>query len=164
MIISFIRTVALGFQSIRCGDSNIVVCGGQESMSLAPHVMHLRQGIKMGPGTMVDSMVHDGLTDAMHNIHMGITAENLAKEFNISREEQDLAALRSQNLAEEAQKNGYFAKEITPVEIVDRKGTTVIDKDEYIKCGTKLENLQKLKPCFIPVSFMNYFLKLKNKI
>ncbi|XP_065359327.1 acetyl-CoA acetyltransferase, cytosolic [Calliphora vicina] len=147
---SGLKTVALGYQSIRCGDSNIVVCGGQENMSLAPHVMHLRQGIKMGPGTMVDTMIHDGLTDAIHNIHMGITAENLAKEFNITREEQDISAVHSQNLAEEAQKNGYFAKEITPVEIVDRKGTTVIDKDEYIKCGTKMESLQKLKPCFVP--------------
>ncbi|KAM7357207.1 acetyl-CoA acetyltransferase 2 [Cochliomyia hominivorax] len=147
---SGLKTVALGYQSIRCGDNNIVICGGQESMSLAPHVMHLRQGIKMGPGSMVDSMVHDGLTDAIHNIHMGITAENLAREFNITREEQDQAACKSQNLAEEAQKNGYFLKEITPVEIVDRKGTTVIDKDEYIKFGTTVENLQKLRPCFIP--------------
>lgn len=130
-----------------------MVCGGQECMSLAPHVMHLRNGIKMGPGTMVDTMIYDGLTDAMHNIHMGITAENLAKEFNITREEQDISAVRSQNLAEEAQKNGFFVKEITPVEIVDRKGTTLVDKDEYIKYGTKLENLQKLKPCFIPVSY-----------
>lgn len=145
--------MALGYQAIRCGDSHIVICGGQESMSLAPHVMHLRQGTKMGAATMTDTMVHDGLTDAFHNIHMGVTAENVAKEFNITREEQDAAAVHSQNLAEEAQKNGYFDKEITAVEIVDRKGTTVVDKDEYIKYGTKLENLQKLKPCFIPVSF-----------
>lgn len=147
---SGLKTVSLGYQSIRCGDANIVICGGQENMSLAPHVMHLRQGIKMGPGTMVDSMQHDGLTDAMENIVMGITAENLAKEFQISREEQDNSAVRSQNLAETAQKNGYFDKEITPVEIVNRKGTIVFDKDEYIKYGTKVESLQKLKPCFIP--------------
>lgn len=156
--------MALAFQSIRCGDAKIVVCGGQENMSMAPHVMHLRQGVKMGPGTMVDSMIHDGLTDAFHNIHMGITAENLSKEFNISREEQDNSAVRSQNLAEEAQKNGYFDKEITPVEIVDRKGTTVIDKDEYIKHGTKLENLQKLKPCFITVRVAKNFFNAYNAI
>ncbi|XP_073836264.1 acetyl-CoA acetyltransferase 2 [Musca autumnalis] len=146
---SGLKTVALGYQSIRCGDSSIAICGGQENMSLAPHVMHLRQGVKMGPATMLDTMIHDGLTDAMENIHMGITAENLAKEYNISREEQDKYAVRSQNLAENAQKSGFFDKEITPVEIVDRKGTITFDKDEYIKCGSSIEGLQKLKPCFI---------------
>nr|AAL90309.1 RE07481p [Drosophila melanogaster] len=101
---SGLKTVALGYQAIRSGDAQIVVAGGQESMSLAPHVMHLRQGVKMGPGTMVDSMIHDGLTDAMENIHMGITAENLADKYNISREAQDAYAVLSQNRAEEAQK------------------------------------------------------------
>lgn len=149
------RTIALGYQSIRCGDASIAICGGQENMSLAPHVMHLRQGVKMGPANMLDTMIHDGLTDAMENIHMGITAENLAKDYNISREDQDNYAVRSQNLAENAQKNGYFDKEITPVEIVERKGTTVFDKDEYIKCGTTVESLQKLKPCFIKVNYVS---------
>ncbi|XP_061391515.1 acetyl-CoA acetyltransferase, cytosolic [Musca vetustissima] len=146
---SGLKTIALGYQAIRCGDSSIVVCGGQENMSLAPHTMHLRQGVKMGPATMQDSMIHDGLTDAMENIHMGITAENLAMDYNISREEQDKYAVRSQNLAENAQKSGFFDKEITPVEIVDRKGTVIFDKDEYIKYGASVEGLQKLKPCFI---------------
>ncbi|XP_013104201.1 acetyl-CoA acetyltransferase, cytosolic [Stomoxys calcitrans] len=146
---SGLKTVALGYQSIRCGDASIVICGGQENMSLAPHVIHLRHGVKMGSGTMLDSMTHDGLTDAMECIHMGITAENLAKDYNICREDQDKYAVRSQNLAENAQKNGYFDKEITPVEIVDRNGTTLFDKDEYIKTGAKIENLQKLKSCFI---------------
>lgn len=123
-------------------------------MSLAPHVMHLRQGVKMGPATMLDSMTHDGLTDAMENIHMGITAENLAKQYNISREEQDKYAVRSQNLAENAQKSGFFDKEITPVEIAERKGTITFDKDEYIKCGANIEGLQKLKPCFLKVFYL----------
>ncbi|XP_075161785.1 acetyl-CoA acetyltransferase 2 [Haematobia irritans] len=146
---SGLKTIALGYQSILCGDSSIVICGGQENMSLAPHVMHLRGGIKMGSSTMEDTLIHDGLTDAMENIHMGVTAENLAKEYGIAREEQDKYAVRSQNLAENAQKCGYFDKEITPVEIIDRKGTIVFDKDEYIKPGAKIESLQKLKPCFI---------------
>lgn len=128
-------------------------------MSMAPHVMHLRQGTKMGTANMIDSMIHDGLTDAFDNIHMGITAENLAKQYNISRSEQDEYAVHSQNLAENAQKNGYFAKEIVAVEIVERKGTIVFDKDEYIKHGTKVESLQKLKPCFVDVNIeiIKYF-------
>lgn len=146
---SGLKTVALGYQSIRSGDSSIVVCGGQESMSKAPHVMHMRDGIKMGSGTFVDTMLHDGLTDAMFNIHMGVTAENLANEYGISRLEQDENAIMSQNTAEAAQKNGYFDKEIVPVEIVDRKGTIVFDKDEYIKKDAKLESIAKLKPCFV---------------
>lgn len=146
---SGLKTVALGFQSIRCGDSKISICGGQESMSLAPHVIHLRNGIKMGPGTMLDTMTHDGLTDAMHNIHMGVTAENLVKQYNITRDEQDEFAVHSQNLAENAQKNGFFEKEIVPVELKTRAGTQIFEKDEYIKAGTTIEALKKLKPCFI---------------
>lgn len=125
-------------------------------MTMAPHVMNLRQGTKMGPATMVDSMVHDGLTDAMENIHMGITAENLAKKYNISREEQDKYATRSQNLTETAQKNGYFDKEIVPVEIPDRKGPIIVNKDEFPKHGTTVEALSKLRPCFIKVGFQKY--------
>ncbi|XP_011183172.2 acetyl-CoA acetyltransferase, cytosolic [Zeugodacus cucurbitae] len=146
---SGLKTVALGFQSIRCGDSKIVICGGQENMSLAPHVIHLRNGIKMGPGTMLDTMTHDGLTDAMHNIHMGVTAENLVKQYNITRSEQDEFAARSQNLAENAQKNGFFDGEIAPVELKTRAGIQIFEKDEYIKAGTTAEALKKLKPCFI---------------
>ncbi|XP_053957212.1 acetyl-CoA acetyltransferase, cytosolic [Anastrepha ludens] len=146
---SGLKTVALGFQSILCGDSKIVICGGQESMSMAPHVIHLRNGIKMGPGTMVDTMTYDGLTDAMHNIHMGVTAENLVKQYNITRSEQDEYAVRSQNLAESAQKNGFFDKEIVPVELKTRAGIQIFDKDEYIKVGTTNDSLKKLKPCFV---------------
>ncbi|KAH8350034.1 hypothetical protein KR084_011645 [Drosophila pseudotakahashii] len=145
---SGLKTVALGYQAIRSGDAQIVVAGGQESMSLAPHVMHLRQGVKMGPGTLVDSMVHDGLTDAMENIHMGITAENLAEKYQISREAQDAYAVQSQNRAEEAQKNGLFDKEIVAVEIKDRKGTQLFSKDEYIKAGSTVEGIQKLRAAF----------------
>lgn len=142
------RTVALGYQAIRSGDAQIVIAGGQENMSLAPHVMHLRQGVKMGPGTLVDSMLNDGLTDAMENIHMGITAENLAEKYQISREAQDAYAVLSQQRAEEAQKAGYFDAEIVPVEIKDRKGTQLFAKDEYIKSGSNVGGLQKLRAAF----------------
>ncbi|XP_030386261.1 acetyl-CoA acetyltransferase, cytosolic [Scaptodrosophila lebanonensis] len=145
---SGLKTVALAYQSIRAGDANIIIAGGQESMSLAPHVMLLRQGIKLGPGTMLDSMVHDGLTDAMENIHMGITAENLAEKFNISRAAQDEFAVLSQHRAEAAQKKGFFDSEIVPVEIVDRKGTQIFRNDEFIKPGSTVDALQKLKPYF----------------
>lgn len=138
----------LGYQAIRSGDAKIVIAGGQESMSSAPHVVHLRQGIKMGPATLLDTMVHDGLTDAMNQIHMGITAENLAEKYQISREAQDAQALQSQQLAEQAQKLGYFDAEIVPVEIKDRKGTQIFSKDEYIKAGSTLEGLQRLRPAF----------------
>lgn len=132
-------------------------------MSLAPHVMLLRQGVKMGPGTLVDSMIHDGLTDAMENIHMGITAENLAEQYKISREEQDAYAVKSQNRAEEAQKNGFFDKEIVPVEIKDRKGTQIFNKDEYIKPGSTVEGIQKLRAAFKEVCFI-YFLEIVKPI
>uniref|UniRef100_A0A0K8U9W5 Acetyl-CoA acetyltransferase n=1 Tax=Bactrocera latifrons TaxID=174628 RepID=A0A0K8U9W5_BACLA len=119
---SGLKTVALGFQSIRCGDSKVSICGGQESMSLAPHVIHLRNGIKIGPGTMLDTMTHDGLTDAMHNIHMGVTAENLVKQYNITREEQDEFAVHSQNLAENAQKKWLLRKGNCPSRIENACG------------------------------------------
>lgn len=106
----------------------------------------------MGSGTMLDTMTHDGLTDAMHNIHMGVTAENLVKQYNITRNEQDEFAVRSQNLAENAEKNGFFEKEIVPVELKTREGIQIFEKDEYIKTGTTIEVLKKLKPCFIEVN------------
>ncbi|XP_068143356.1 acetyl-CoA acetyltransferase, cytosolic [Drosophila tropicalis] len=145
---SGLKTVTLGYQAIRSGDASIVIAGGQENMSLAPHTIYLRQGVKMGPGTMVDSMVNDGLTDAMENIHMGITAENLADKFTISREAQDAYAVESQKRAENAQVKGYFDKEIVPVEIKDRKGTQTFSKDEYIKTDCSIEGLQKLRAVF----------------
>ncbi len=146
---SGLKSVGLGYQAIRNGDSNLVVCGGQESMTKSPHAMNLRTPTKMGNVSMVDTMMVDGLTDAFYNIHMGITAENLAKQYNISRDEQDKFATRSQNLAEAAQNNGYFQEEIVGVPVQNRKETTIVAKDEYIKPGTKLEVLGKLRPCFI---------------
>lgn len=146
---SGLKSVALGFQAIRNGDSNIVVAGGQESMTKSPHVINLRGGTKMGNAAMLDSMVVDGLTDAMHNIHMGETAELLAKQFNVSREQQDQAAAKSQNLAEAAQKNGYFDEEIVSVPVPSRKETVFVAKDEYLKPGTTAESLSKLRACFI---------------
>lgn len=146
---SGLKSVVLGYQAIRCGDSKVVVCGGQENMSLAPHVINLRSGVRMGDATMVDSLLHDGLTDAMHSIHMGVTAENLAKEYNISKEEQDLLAVHSQNITENAQKNGYFDKELVPVEVTIKRQKVLIKEDEYPKHGTSIANLQNLKSCFI---------------
>ncbi len=146
---SGLKSVSLGFQSIRSGDANIVVAGGQESMTRAPHAINLRAGTKMGDATMVDTMIIDGLTDAMNNIHMGITAENLAKEYGVSREEQDIFAAKSQTLADAAQKAGYFNEEIVSVSVPNRKETIVVNKDEYLKPGTNAEGLGKLRPCFI---------------
>lgn len=147
---SGLKAVGLGFQAIRNGDSDIVVSGGQENMTKAPHVIHLRGGTKMGNAEMADSMIIDGLTDAMHNIHMGETAENLAAQFNVTREEQDQFAAKSQNLAEAAQKSGYFDDEIVAVPVpVPRKDPVVVSKDEYLKYGTTVEALSKLRACFI---------------
>lgn len=146
---SGLKTVALGYQAIRCGDASVVVAGGQESMSKSPHVMHLRSGTKMGEAKMVDTMLSDGLTDAFYDLHMGVTAENLAKEFEISREQQDAFAAKSQQLAEESQKKGYFVDEIVPVQVPGRKETITFDKDEYPKHGTTAEGLAKLRACFI---------------
>jgi acetyl-CoA C-acetyltransferase len=145
---SGLRAVALGLQQIANGDARIVVAGGQESMSQAPHAAHLRAGTKMGDIKFTDIMLRDGLIDAFHGYHMGITAENIATKWQISREEQDKFALGSQNKAETAQKAGKFADEIVPVTIPTRKGDIVVDADEYIRPGTTLEGLAKLKAAF----------------
>jgi len=145
---SGLRTVALGFQAIRNGDSEIVVAGGQESMSQAPHCIHLRNGTKMGDTQLVDTMIKDGLWDAFNGYHMGNTAENVAQRWQITRQQQDEFALRSQARAEAAQKAGRFKDEIVPVKIATRKGEVVVDADEYPRHGTTLDALQKLRPAF----------------
>ena len=132
---SGLRAVALGAQHIKLGDADIVVAGGQESMSLSPHVAHLRAGQKMGDMKMVDSMIKDGLWDAFNGYHMGTTAENVAKRWQLTRDEQDQFALASQNKAEAAQKAGKFADEIAAFTVKTRKGETVVDADEYIRIG-----------------------------
>jgi acetyl-CoA C-acetyltransferase len=134
---SGLKSVALGFQAIRNGDSSIVIAGGQESMTKSPHVIHLRGGTKMGNTPLVDTMINDGLTDAMNKIHMGETAELLAQQYQVSRADQDAAAAKSQNLAEAAQKAGYFDEEIVPVQVPGRKETVTVAKDEYIKVNSK---------------------------
>jgi acetyl-CoA C-acetyltransferase len=145
---SGLRTVALGYQAIRGGDSDIVVAGGQESMSQAPHCMHLRNGTKMGDVQMVDTMIKDGLWDAFNGYHMGNTAENVAQRWQITREQQDEFAARSQARAEAAQKDGRFADEIVPVVVKTRRGETAVDADEHPKHGTTVEVLAKLRPAF----------------
>ena len=145
---SGLRAVALAAQAIRAGDASIMVAGGQENMSLAPHAQYLRAGSKMGNVSLVDTMIHDGLTDAFNNYHMGITAENLAEKYQISREAQDAFAVASQNKAEAARAAGRFADEIVPVTIKGRKGDTIVDQDEYIRAGATIEAMEKLKPAF----------------
>src|SRR5215467_10645672 len=145
---SGLRAVALGYQAIMNGDSDIVVAGGQESMSMAPHCQHLRNGVKMGSLEFVDTMIKDGLWDAFNGYHMGTTAENVAKQYQITRQQQDEFAVASQNKAEAAQKAGKFKSEITPVTIKTRKGDTVVDADEYPKHGTTIEAVAKLRPAF----------------
>lgn len=145
---SGLRAVALGMQQIAQGDAKIVVAGGQESMSLAPHSAHLRGGVKMGDFKMVDTMVNDGLTDAFHGYHMGVTAENIARQWNLSREEQDQFAVSSQNKAEAAQEAGRFVDEILPFLIETKKGPVAIDRDEYIRLGATLDGMAKLRPVF----------------
>jgi acetyl-CoA C-acetyltransferase len=145
---SGLRAVALGYQAIRGGDSAIVVAGGQESMSQAPHCIHLRNGVKMGDAQMVDTMIRDGLWDAFNGYHMGNTAENVAQRWQITREQQDELAARSQARAEAAQKSGRFKDEIVPVKIKTRKGDVVVADDEYPKHGTTIEVLAKLRPAF----------------
>ena len=145
---SGLRAVALGYQAILNGDSEIVVAGGQESMSQAPHCAHLRNGTKMGSLEMIDTMIKDGLWDAFNGYHMGNTAENVAKQWQITRAQQDEFAVKSQNKAEAAQKGGKFKDEITPVTIKGRKGDTVVDADEYPKHGTTLDSVSKLRPAF----------------
>ena len=145
---SGLRAIALGFQAIRNGDSAIVVAGGQESMTQAPHCVQLRAGVKMGGTELVDTMLRDGLWDAFHGYHMGNTAENVAQKWQIGREEQDHFALASQNKAEAAQKAGKFKDEIIPVTIKTRKGDVVVADDEYPKHGTTIETLAKLRAAF----------------
>ena len=145
---SGLRTVALAAQHIQLGDASIVAAGGQENMSLSPHVAHLRAGQKMGDLSFIDSMIRDGLWDAFNGYHMGTTAENVATQWQISREMQDAFALASQNKAETAQKAGKFADEIIPFLIKTRKGDVTVDQDEYIRHGATLESMTKLRPAF----------------
>ena len=145
---SGLRAVALGLQAIANGDSKIVVAGGQESMSQAPHAIHMRGGVKMGQAEMLDTMLKDGLWDAFHGYHMGTTAENVATKWQITRAEQDAFAVASQNKAEAAQKAGKFKDEIVPVTIKGRKGDVVVEADEYPKHGTTLDAVAKLRPAF----------------
>jgi acetyl-CoA C-acetyltransferase len=146
---SGLRAVALGYQQITSGDAQIVAAGGQESMSMAPHCQHLRNGVKMGDFQLIDTMIKDGLWDAFHGYHMGNTAENVARQYQITREAQDEFATASQNKAEAAQKAGRFKEEIAPVTIATRKGDIVVDQDEYIRAGTTIEQVAKLKPVFV---------------
>jgi acetyl-CoA C-acetyltransferase len=145
---SGLRAVAIGYQAILNGDSDIVVAGGQESMSMAPHCQHLRNGVKMGAIELVDTMLKDGLWDAFNGYHMGNTAENVAKQWQITRQHQDEFAVASQNKAEAAQKAGKFKDEIVPVTIKSRKGDIVVDTDEYPKAGVTMESIAKLRPAF----------------
>ncbi|MBB3594595.1 acetyl-CoA C-acetyltransferase [Rhizobium sp. BK529] len=145
---SGLRAVALGMQQIALGDAKIIVAGGQESMSMAPHAAHLRGGVKMGDMKMVDTMIKDGLTDAFYGYHMGITAENIARQWQLSRDDQDQFAVGSQNKAEAAQKAGRFRDEIVPFVIQGRKGDVTVDSDEYIRHGATMEAMAKLRPAF----------------
>ncbi|OBZ94254.1 acetyl-CoA acetyltransferase [Pararhizobium polonicum] len=145
---SGLRAVALGMQQIATGDAKIIVAGGMESMSMAPHCAHLRGGVKMGDFKMIDTMIKDGLTDAFYGYHMGTTAENVAKKWLLSREDQDVFALGSQNKAEAAQKAGRFADEIIPFIVKGRKGDVTVDQDEYIRHGATLDSMAKLRPAF----------------
>ena len=146
---SGLRAVALAAQQIQAGDAKIIVAGGQESMSLSVHAAQLRTGTKMGDVKFLDTMIIDGLTDAFNNCHMGITAENVARQWQITREQQDAFAVASQNKAETAQKAGKFKDEITPYTISSKKGDVVIENDEYIKHGVTLDSVGKLRPAFI---------------
>ena len=145
---SGLRTVALGYQAIQLGDAGIVVAGGQESMSQAPHVAHLRNGAKMGDVKFIDSMIKDGLWCAFNGYHMGNTAENVARQWQLTRDEQDAFAAGSQQKTEAAQNAGTFADEIVPVTIKTRKGEVVVDTDEHPKHGVTVESLAKLRPAF----------------
>ncbi|MFA7305833.1 MAG: acetyl-CoA C-acetyltransferase [Hyphomicrobium sp.] len=147
---SGLRAVALGMQQIKTGDAKIVVAGGQESMSQSAHAGHMRDGTKMGDFKLVDTMVKDGLWDAFNNYHMGVTAENVARQWQITREDQDKFAVASQNKAEAARKAGKFKDEIVPVTIKTKKGETVVDQDEYIKDGVTIDSIAKLRPAFDP--------------
>ncbi|MBB5573761.1 MULTISPECIES: acetyl-CoA C-acetyltransferase [Rhizobium] len=145
---SGLRAVALGMQQIASGDAKIIVAGGQESMSMAPHAAHLRGGTKMGDMKMIDTMIKDGLTDAFYGYHMGITAENIARQWQLSRDDQDQFAVSSQNKAEAAQLAGRFKDEIVPFIVKGRKGDVSVDADEYIRLGATLDGMTKLRPAF----------------
>jgi acetyl-CoA C-acetyltransferase len=145
---SGLRTVAIGMQQIANGDADIIVAGGQESMSQAPHAAYMRSGTKMGDFKLIDTMLKDGLIDAFQGYHMGTTAENVAQRWQLTRDEQDQFAVASQNKAEAAQKAGKFKDEIVAVTIPGRKGDTVVDQDEYIRAGTTLDAVAKLRPAF----------------
>ena len=145
---SGLRAIAVGAQQIAAGDAEIVVAGGQESMSQSVHAAHLRNGVKMGNLELIDTMIKDGLWDAFNGYHMGNTAENVARQWQITREEQDKFATASQNKAEAAKKGGKFKDEIVPVTIKARKGDTIVSEDEYIRDGAKIEDAAKLKPAF----------------
>jgi acetyl-CoA C-acetyltransferase len=146
---SGLKATHLAAQALRCGDAEIIIAGGQENMSASPHVLNnSRDGFRMGDAKLTDTMIVDGLWDVYNQYHMGVTAENVAKKFNISRTEQDEFALASQNKAEAAQKAGKFKDEILPLEIAGKKGSTIFDSDEYIKAGSTLEALSSLRPAF----------------
>ncbi|HMO30477.1 acetyl-CoA C-acetyltransferase [Enterovirga sp.] len=145
---SGLRAVALGMQQIANGDAKVIVAGGQESMSMSPHAQYMRGGTKMGDVKLLDTMLKDGLTDAFFGYHMGTTAENVAQKWQLSRDDQDKFAVASQNKAEAAQKAGRFKDEIAPVTIKGRKGDVVVENDEYIKAGTTIDSVGKLRPAF----------------
>ncbi|MBB4619007.1 acetyl-CoA C-acyltransferase [Sphingomonas abaci] len=145
---SGLRAVALAAQAVATGDATIVVAGGQESMSLSPHAQTMRGGTKMGPVSLVDTMVHDGLADVFNGYHMGITAENLAEQYQVTRAEQDQFSVRSQNLAEAARASGRFKDEIAPVTVKGRKGDTVVEQDEYIRAGATIDSVSGVRPAF----------------
>ena len=145
---SGLRAVAMASQAILAGDAEIIIAGGQENMSLSPHSIHMRNGHKFGDVKLIDTMMMDGLSDAFGKYPMGTTAENLAKKYNISRQEQDEFACLSQNKAEKAQKNNRFAEEIMPITLHKREGEVIFDKDEFIRLGANLESLAKLRPAF----------------
>ncbi|XP_037082626.1 acetyl-CoA acetyltransferase, cytosolic-like [Pollicipes pollicipes] len=146
---SGLKAICNAAQAIRCGEARVVVAGGQESMSQTPHLLQMRSGVKYGHGELRDSMLTDGLMDAFSDIHMGVTAENVARQFAITRQEQDEFACRSQNLAEAAQAADLFAAELVPVPVTSRKGTVDVTRDEFPRPGTTVEALAKLKPAFI---------------
>ncbi|XP_062858367.1 acetyl-CoA acetyltransferase, cytosolic [Trichomycterus rosablanca] len=146
---SGLKAVCLGAQSIMMGESNVVVAGGMESMSQAPHTVQMRSGVKMGDAALQDTLVADGLTDAFHKYHMGITAENVAKQWDVTREAQDHYAVTSQNRTEAAQKAGYFDQEIVPVTVPSRKGPVEVKVDEFPRHGSSRDAMSKLKPCFV---------------
>ncbi|MGE0501041.1 MAG: acetyl-CoA C-acetyltransferase [Rhizobiaceae bacterium] len=145
---SGLRAIAIGMQQISSGDADIIVAGGQESMSMAPHAQHLRAGTKMGDLKLIDTMIKDGLTDAFYGYHMGVTAENVARQWQLTRDQQDAFAVASQNKAEAAQKAGRFKDEIAAVTIKGRKGDTIVDQDEYIRMGATIDAMKGLKPAF----------------